>query len=98
MRAVGYRQVWRYLDGEYSAPEMVERGVIATRQLAKRQMTWLRGWEGVHWLESSARDNLPRALKYLDRLAILSGHCYLTGYSQTLIGRVRFRIINEKIL
>ncbi|TYP63472.1 tRNA (adenosine(37)-N6)-dimethylallyltransferase MiaA [Stutzerimonas stutzeri] len=72
MRAVGYRQVWHYLDGEYSAPEMVERGVIATRQLAKRQMTWLRGWEGVHWLESSARDNLPRALKYLDRLAILS--------------------------
>ena len=72
MRAVGYRQVWRYLDGEYSAQEMVERGVIATRQLAKRQMTWLRGWEGVHWLESSARDNLPRTLKYLDRLAILS--------------------------
>ena len=72
MRAVGYRQVWRYLDGEYSAQEMVERGVIATRQLAKRQLTWLRGWEGVHWLESSACDNLPRALKYLERLTILS--------------------------
>jgi tRNA dimethylallyltransferase len=72
MRAVGYRQVWRYLDGDYSAQEMVERGVIATRQLAKRQLTWLRGWEGVHWLESSACDNLPRALKYLERLIILS--------------------------
>ncbi len=72
MRAVGYRQVWTYLDGGCSQAEMVERGVIATRQLAKRQLTWLRGWEGVHWLESSACDNLPRALKYLERLTILS--------------------------
>lgn len=72
MRAVGYRQVWRYLDGEYDAHEMVERGVIATRQLAKRQMTWLRGWEGVHWLDTLACDNLPRALKYLKSLSILS--------------------------
>lgn len=72
MRAVGYRQVWRYLDGEYAAHEMIERGVIATRQLAKRQMTWLRGWEGVHWLDTTACDNLPRALKYLKSLSILS--------------------------
>jgi tRNA dimethylallyltransferase len=72
MRAVGYRQVWNYLDGAYSREEMVQRGIIATRQLAKRQLTWLRGWEGVHWLESSACDNLPRALKYLERLTILS--------------------------
>jgi len=72
MRAVGYRQVWCHLDGDYSAQEMVQRGVIATRQLAKRQLTWLRGWEGVHWLESSACDNLPRALKYLESLTILS--------------------------
>lgn len=42
MRAVGYRQVWAYLEGEYGKEELVERGVIATRQFAKRQMTWLR--------------------------------------------------------
>ncbi|MEN2506231.1 tRNA (adenosine(37)-N6)-dimethylallyltransferase MiaA [Stutzerimonas stutzeri] len=72
MRAVGYRQVWSYLDGACSREEMVQRGIIATRQLAKRQLTWLRGWEGVHWLDSSACDNLPRALKYLERLTILS--------------------------
>lgn len=72
MRAVGYRQVWSYLDGAYPREEMVQRGVIATRQLAKRQLTWLRGWEGVHWLDSSACDNLPRALKYLETLTILS--------------------------
>jgi tRNA dimethylallyltransferase len=72
MRSVGYRQVWNYLDGACSRDEMVQRGVIATRQLAKRQLTWLRGWEGVHWLESSACDKLPRALKYLKTLTILS--------------------------
>ena len=72
MRAVGYRQVWSYLDGDCSRDEMIQRGIAATRQLAKRQLTWLRGWEGVHWLEMSACDNLPRALKYLERLTILS--------------------------
>ncbi len=42
IRAVGYRQVWDYLDGIIDYTEMQERGVIATRQLAKRQLTWLR--------------------------------------------------------
>ncbi|APZ43547.1 tRNA (adenosine(37)-N6)-dimethylallyltransferase MiaA [Acidihalobacter ferrooxydans] len=42
MRAVGYRQVWRHLAGEYGREEMIRRAVVATRQLAKRQMTWLR--------------------------------------------------------
>lgn len=72
MRAVGYRQVWNHLDGACTHEEMVQLGVIATRQLAKRQLTWLRGWKDVHWLESSTCDNLPRALKYLERLTILS--------------------------
>ena len=44
MKAVGYRQVWDYLDGRYDYDTMVERGIIATRQLAKRQFTWLRKW------------------------------------------------------
>jgi tRNA dimethylallyltransferase len=42
IRAVGYRQVWAYLSGEYGYDTMVEKGIIATRQLAKRQFTWLR--------------------------------------------------------
>ncbi len=54
VRCVGYRQMWSYLAGEISYDEMVYRGICATRQLAKRQMTWLRGWEGVHWLDSAA--------------------------------------------
>jgi tRNA dimethylallyltransferase len=45
MRCVGYRQVWEYLEGAYDAQEMRDRGVYATRQLAKRQLTWLRGMQ-----------------------------------------------------
>lgn len=71
IRAVGYRQVWEYLYGELSRDEMVERGIIATRQLAKRQFTWLRGWENLHWLDSLACDNLSRVLKYLESVSIL---------------------------
>ncbi|MEQ4256710.1 tRNA (adenosine(37)-N6)-dimethylallyltransferase MiaA [Pseudomonas syringae] len=72
MRAVGYRQVWDHLDGKLTRDEMQERGIIATRQLAKRQFTWLRSWEDLHWLDSLASDNLSRALKYLGSVSILS--------------------------
>ncbi|SDJ27566.1 tRNA (adenosine(37)-N6)-dimethylallyltransferase MiaA [Pseudomonas indica] len=72
IRAVGYRQVWDYLDGRLTRDEMEERGIIATRQLAKRQFTWLRSWTNLHWLDSLARDNLPRALKYLESVSILT--------------------------
>lgn len=52
IRSVGYRQMWSYLSGEIDYNEMIFRGICATRQLAKRQMTWLRGWKSVHWLDS----------------------------------------------
>jgi tRNA dimethylallyltransferase len=45
LRSVGYRQMWQYLAGEVSFEEMKSRAVIATCQLAKRQMTWIRGWK-----------------------------------------------------
>ena len=57
IRCVGYRQMWSYLSGEFDYDEMVYRGVCATRQLAKRQMTWLRGWEEVEWLDSEKPDD-----------------------------------------
>ena len=47
MRAVGYRQVWGYLDGEYGLATLREKGIAATRQLAKRQLTWLRSMPDV---------------------------------------------------
>ncbi|GAB3373167.1 tRNA (adenosine(37)-N6)-dimethylallyltransferase MiaA [Spongiibacter taiwanensis] len=56
IRAVGYRQVWQHLHGEFDLETAYERALIASRQLAKRQLTWLRGWEGLHWIDSE----LPR--------------------------------------
>lgn len=54
MRSVGYRQVWAWLRGECDREEMVARGQAATRQLAKRQMTWLRSEANAVWLDESA--------------------------------------------
>ena len=65
MRAVGYRQIWQYLAGQLSHDEMVEHAVIATRQFAKRQFTWLRSVNDALWLDSSApglRDQVMQLL------------------------------------
>jgi len=67
MRAVGYRQVWEYLDGRLSLEAMGERGIIATRQLAKRQMTWLRSWPDLYRISCESRDNLTHALSWLNQ-------------------------------
>ena len=48
MRCVGYRQAWSYLEGDLDMAGLLAQGAAATRQLAKRQLTWLRGWEGAH--------------------------------------------------
>ncbi|MCK3654859.1 tRNA (adenosine(37)-N6)-dimethylallyltransferase MiaA [Pasteurellaceae bacterium Macca] len=53
IRCVGYRQMWEYLAGEVSLDEAIYKGICATRQLAKRQITWLRGWQSeIQWLDS----------------------------------------------
>ena len=62
MRAVGYRQVWLYLTGGLDYALMTERALIATRQLAKRQMTWLRTEQDEEWLESADPDLLAKSL------------------------------------
>ncbi|MEW6414451.1 MAG: tRNA (adenosine(37)-N6)-dimethylallyltransferase MiaA [Pseudomonadota bacterium] len=56
MRAVGYRQAWAYLDGETSLADLRETGIAATRQLAKRQLTWLRSWPDAVVLDCLAGD------------------------------------------
>ena len=66
LRSVGYRQMWQYLSGEISYEEMMERAVIATCQLAKRQMTWIRGWKQPYTaLEMGAAVNLEIILQEL---------------------------------
>jgi tRNA dimethylallyltransferase len=63
MRSVGYRQVWQYLEGEYDYDEMVNRGIYATRQLAKRQITWLRSWQDLEWLDSLNPSLIPETVQ-----------------------------------
>jgi tRNA dimethylallyltransferase len=73
MRAVGYRQLWAHLDGAWDLDSAVSRGIAATRQLAKRQLTWLRAEAGVAWLDPGAPDLLSKALERLDAAAVHGG-------------------------
>jgi tRNA dimethylallyltransferase len=64
MRCVGYRQMWDYLSGVIDYAEMRYRGIVATNQLAKRQMTWLRGWSHpLIWLETGSQLNPDMILR-----------------------------------
>ena len=65
IRAVGYRQIWSHLSGEYSLVDARNKGIVATRQLAKRQITWLRGWSGLHWINSEAKDGQEQVKNHL---------------------------------
>lgn len=65
IRCVGYRQMWAYLNKEIDHIEMIYRGICATRQLSKRQMTWLNGWKGINWLDS---DDLSHVLERVTRV------------------------------
>lgn len=66
MRCVGYRQAWQCLEGEIGATELAARGQAATRQLAKRQLTWLRSWEGAVMLDCQAPDLEARAVALVE--------------------------------
>lgn len=74
MRSVGYRQMWEYLAGDCDYTTMVSKGVAATRQLAKRQLTWLRGWDDLQCcdvvidpttLAVESRENIAKLLNCL---------------------------------
>lgn len=67
IRCVGYRQMWQYLNDEFDHDEMVFRGVCATRQLAKRQLTWLRNWQNLHWLTTDDKTNLSQVLALVSK-------------------------------
>jgi len=58
VRSVGCRQIWDFLEGRDDYPGMVDKALAATRQLAKRQVTWLRGWEQLELLEPGQRPAL----------------------------------------
>ncbi len=66
MRSVGYRQMWAWLRGEYDRAEMIRRAIAATRQLAKRQMTWLRSERDLHWLSEDCGSVLDQAVNCIE--------------------------------
>src|SRR3990167_154162 len=68
MRLVGYRQAWAYLAGEYSYEEMLERSMAATRQLAKRQLTWLRSWPRVNWFEGEVESQKENVCQWINNI------------------------------
>ncbi len=74
IRSVGYRQVWEFLDGETTANQMHDKAVFATRQLAKRQFTWLRSWPHLHNLPTREPFDIKKvlyiALKLLANIGI----------------------------
>ena len=65
MRAVGYRQVWEYLEGEVDKATLRERAIAATRQLAKRQLTWLRSFPDLVRLDAGGAQDPAVALHLL---------------------------------
>ncbi len=70
MRAVGYRQVWRYLAGHSALNEAAEQAIAATRQLAKRQMTWLRRRNDARWLDSTHPNVAHEILNALSKCGV----------------------------
>jgi tRNA dimethylallyltransferase len=65
MRCVGYRQAWLHLENEIDRDDLCDRGIYATRQLAKRQLTWLRGMETVRSFDCLAENLEARILDHL---------------------------------
>ncbi len=76
MRTVGYREVGCYLSGEYSRSHMIERGIIATRQLAKRQLTWLRREADCTWIDCADSTLMDRALCILSERNVFKRDVY----------------------
>lgn len=67
MRAVGYRQVWQHLSGDFDLDTCIDKAIIATRQMAKRQLTWLRAQDDGSWFDSGDGPPLPEIMAFLSQ-------------------------------
>ncbi len=65
IRAVGYRQAWAHLEGAYDEAEFIDKAIIATRQMAKRQITWLRAQRDATWFDSGEELPVTAVMQYL---------------------------------
>ena len=70
MKSVGYRQIWQFLSGELAYREMVDKSKVATRQLAKRQYTWLRNWPSLNTLTDDGLQSRDKVLNYCKSISI----------------------------
>ena len=68
MRAVGYRQLWKYLENEWSLEWAIEQGILATRHLARRQLIWMRALPELEWIDSVAADVLSQLQQRVGQL------------------------------
>ena len=84
MRAVGYRQAWQHLEGDFDREEMIRRAQAATRQLAKRQLTWLRREGGATWFDSLRPDVADVALDHV-RARLQGDGTVAAGGSHTML-------------
>jgi len=66
IRCVNYRQAWDYFEGQSTFDEFEYKAIVATRQLAKRQITWLRSWPNVHWLDSLSENLLAELMNTIN--------------------------------
>jgi len=74
MRAVGYRQLWRYIAGQCALDEAKKQAIAATRQLAKRQLTWLRRRAHVQWFDSMHPDVAKMMIDALSEGGFAASH------------------------
>jgi len=68
IRSVGYKEMWEYFSGLSTETEMREKALAATRQLAKRQITWLRSWPNVEWLDADLHDVGDKIMKIIQHV------------------------------
>jgi len=72
MRSVGYRQVWQYLEGAYNLEILHHKAIVATRRLAKRQMTWLRSWPNLTWFDCEDAQLTIHLVRWLQERLVLN--------------------------
>jgi len=70
IKSVGYRQIWQFLAGKFAYQEMVDKSTVATRQLAKRQYTWLRSWPDLNILTDDGLQSRDKVLNYCKSISI----------------------------
>ena len=78
MRSVGYRQAWEYLEGKTNKDDFIFKGIAATRQLAKRQLTWLRKEPNAIWLDPMEKNYLKKLEEQVDQF-LTSGKTRITN-------------------